>query len=433
MRFQNTICFLIISHLLSACSTMPLSGPENGDIKRGAKMRITPHAVPDSTLNQEIPDDEYGAETRVSPHAIPNNNAVANDTPKQKNPADEYVIVDVNADLIKRFNESPSDAHYSWPEMGSPENVKLMIGDVLSISIYESSAGGLFIPTEAGIRPGNFVTLPNQIVDPEGYIFVPYAGKVSVNGRSAIEVSQDIEKRLQDIAIEPQIVINIVDRNSEISVLGAVSRASRYDINFAGERILDAISKAGGPTGAGFDTRVSLQRGDTQYKMRLDALVDDVQKNVYLQSNDTIFLENDPDIFNIFGAVTIPGRYRFNSKSIFLSEAIAISGGLNDSQADPEEVFVYRHEYCPFVASIETKSTNLPNNTLDCNTRKDSLPVIYNINLRDSNGYFLAQNFKMQSEDVVYVGNARATELVKLLGIVNSNAVTTINTRNAKD
>lgn len=399
MRLQNTICFLIISSLLSACSTMPISGPENGDIKRDARYRITPQPDPI--------------------------------TAKQKNPDDDYVIVDVNAELIKRINNSAFALNYSWPEMGEPENIKLMVGDVLSISVYESSAGGLFIPIEAGIRPGNFVTLPNQIVDPEGYISVPYAGKIKVDGRSAIEVSQDIEKKLQKIAIEPQIVINIVDRNSEISVLGAVNRASRYELNFAGEHILDAISKAGGPTGAGFDTRVSLQRGDTQYKMRLDALVDDTKKNVYLRSNDTIFLENDPDIFNIFGAITLPGRYRFNSKNIFLSEAIAISGGLNDSQADPEEVFVYRHEYCLFIANLETKSDNTSKQGLACDDKKQNVPVIYNINLRDSNGYFLAQNFKMQSEDVVYVGNARATELVKLLGIVNSNAVTTVNTRNA--
>src|SRR5215471_12236648 len=37
-------------------------------------------------------------------------------------------------------------------------------------------AGGLFIPLEAGIRPGNFIRLPNQAVDNNGNITVPYAG-----------------------------------------------------------------------------------------------------------------------------------------------------------------------------------------------------------------------------------------------------------------
>jgi polysaccharide export outer membrane protein len=400
MRLQNTICFLIVSSLLSACSTMPISGPENGDIKRDARFRITP---------------------KISQKNVGDDNPINN----------EYIIVDVNESLIKKFNDSNIALNYNWPELGISEDVKITIGDVLSISVYESSAGGLFIPIEAGIRPGNFVTLPNQIVDPAGYIFVPYAGKIKTNGRSAIEVSKDIENKLKNIAIEPQIVVNIIDRNSEISVLGAVNRANRYDINFGGERILDSISKAGGPTGAGFETRVTLQRNNVKYRINFPDIVDNPQNNIFLHSSDTVFLENDPDIFNIFGAVTLPGRYRFNSKDIFLSEAIAISGGLSDNQADPEEVFIYRHENCPFIDNLQVDSENTIKKNIACSDKKDNFPVIYSINLRDSDGYFLAQNFKMQSEDVIYVGNSRSTELVKLLNIINSNAVTTVNTRNA--
>jgi polysaccharide biosynthesis/export protein len=37
----------------------------------------------------------------------------------------------------------------------------------VSVTIFEP-AGGLFVPSDAGARPGNFVTLPNQIVDANG-------------------------------------------------------------------------------------------------------------------------------------------------------------------------------------------------------------------------------------------------------------------------
>ena len=62
----------------------------------------------------------------------------------------------------------------SW---GRPE-LRFGIGDVVSVTIFEAAAGGLFIPTEAGVRPGNFVTLPDQTVDNDGNISVPYAGLV---------------------------------------------------------------------------------------------------------------------------------------------------------------------------------------------------------------------------------------------------------------
>src|SRR5262245_30282564 len=43
-----------------------------------------------------------------------------------------------------------------------PRGITLGIGDVVSITIFEPP-GGLFVPSDAGARPGNFVTLPNQI------------------------------------------------------------------------------------------------------------------------------------------------------------------------------------------------------------------------------------------------------------------------------
>ena len=59
-----------------------------------------------------------------------------------------------------------------------PMQIKFGIGDTVSVTIFEAAAGGLFIPSEAGVRPGNFVQIPNQNVDIRGNISVPYAGTV---------------------------------------------------------------------------------------------------------------------------------------------------------------------------------------------------------------------------------------------------------------
>ena len=40
----------------------------------------------------------------------------------------------------------------------------------MSVTIFEAEARGLFVPSEAGARPGNFVMLPEQIVDSNGNI-----------------------------------------------------------------------------------------------------------------------------------------------------------------------------------------------------------------------------------------------------------------------
>src|ERR1700719_1417536 len=44
-------------------------------------------------------------------------------------------------------------------------NITFGIGDVVSVTIFEAAAGGLYIPLEAGVRAGQFVNISEQIVD----------------------------------------------------------------------------------------------------------------------------------------------------------------------------------------------------------------------------------------------------------------------------
>jgi polysaccharide biosynthesis/export protein len=74
--------------------------------------------------------------------------------------------------------------------------ITLGIGDEVSVTIFEPP-GGLFVPSDASSRPGNFVTLPNQIVDSNGNITVPYAGTIPAAGRTPSEVQQTINEALR--------------------------------------------------------------------------------------------------------------------------------------------------------------------------------------------------------------------------------------------
>ena len=95
---------------------------------------------------------------------------------------------------------------------------------MISVTIFEAAAGGLFIPAEAGVRPGNFVQLPNQNVDTSGNITVPYAGAIKAAGRTPSEIQNDIVKAIGNRAIEPQAIVALVTQNTSlISVLGEAS------------------------------------------------------------------------------------------------------------------------------------------------------------------------------------------------------------------
>ena len=81
-----------------------------------------------------------------------------------------------------------------------PPKIKFGIGDVVAVTIFEAAAGGLCIPSEASVRPGNFVTLPIEPIDSKGFISVPYAGRVQAGGKTPLQVEQEIIDKIKNRA-----------------------------------------------------------------------------------------------------------------------------------------------------------------------------------------------------------------------------------------
>src|SRR5262245_17970507 len=61
----------------------------------------------------------------------------------------------------------------SFGDRRRPKDLRFGVGDIVSVTIFEAASGGLFIPAEAGVRPGNFITIPNKAVDVNGNISIP--------------------------------------------------------------------------------------------------------------------------------------------------------------------------------------------------------------------------------------------------------------------
>jgi polysaccharide export outer membrane protein len=299
----------------------------------------------------------------------------------------------------------------AFPDRRPPKDITFGVGDVVSVSIFEAAAGGLFIPSEAGVRPGNFITIPNQSVDSNGNISIPYAGTIRAAGRTQVEVQKSIVDALQNRAIEPQAVVSLVDqRTSLISVLGDVGNSSRFPASQAGEHILDAITRAGGPRNQGYDEWVMLERNGRRALAPFGALVYESVNNIYVHPNDTIYLYREPQTFLAFGAVggSAGGSqvFNFDAWRLSLAEAVAKAGGLNDNLADPASVFIYRGETRELAEKLG----------IDCSPFQGPIiPVIYNVNLRDPAGYFLATKFEMRTKDVIYASNAITVETAKAL------------------
>jgi polysaccharide biosynthesis/export protein len=322
-----------------------------------------------------------------------------------------YALIKLTPPILDVLATSAPRLSSEFTDRRPPKVLKFGIGDFVAVTIFEAAAGGLFIPSEAGVRPGNFVTLPNQQVDNDGNITVPYAGAVRALDRTPPEVEQTIVNALKNRAIEPQVVVALSQQNTSlISVLGEVNQPARFPVSFAGEKVLDEITRAGGPKGQGFDTWVMLERDGKRATVPFGALVYEPTNNIYARPNDTIYLYREPQTFVEFGAAGQQGQFNFDAWRISLAEGVAKAGGLNDTLADPAGVYLYRGEPRDVAErmGIDVSAFESP-----------LIPVVYNVNLRDPAGYFLASKFQMRNKDVIFVSNAVEIEQAKIMNYIN--------------
>jgi polysaccharide export outer membrane protein len=313
-----------------------------------------------------------------------------------------------------------------------PRDITFGDGDIVSVTIFEAASGGLFIPTEGGVRPGNFVSIPNQAVDIHGNISIPYAGSIRARGRTQVEVQDAIVAALKNRAIEPQVVVSMVEqKTSMITILGE-GRSSRIPATSTPERMLDVVARAGisavavggaalGAAGSG--TWVLLERNGRRAVAPFGALVYEPANNIYVHPNDTIYLYFEPQTFLAFGALGAQQQIPFGTWRLSLAEAISRAGGLLDVQADPASVFLYRGEARDVAERMG----------IDCRPYEGPvIPVIYTINLRDPAGYFLASSFEMRNKDILYVSNSFSVESTKFMNYLNTiqftiqNPITTV-------
>jgi polysaccharide export outer membrane protein len=297
-----------------------------------------------------------------------------------------------------------------FQDRSRPKDIRFGIGDIVGVTLFEASSGGLFIPAEASVRPGNFITIPPQAVDVNGNISIPYGGAIRARGRTQVELQQAIVDALKDRAIEPQAIVSVVEqRTSLITVLGDVARSGRIPAQLTPERMLDTISRAGGTAGPGPDEWVMLERDGRRALAPFGALLYEPANNIYTHPGDIIYVYREPQTYLTFGALGSQQQLPFGAWRITLAEAVAKAGGVRDTEGDPASVFLYRGETRDVVEAMGVDSSKF---------QGPIIPVIYNINFRNPASYFLATTFEMRNKDVIYVSNSVSVEASKFLSYV---------------
>ena len=229
----------------------------------------------------------------------------------------------------------------SRPDAAKPIARDYRVGgyDILDITVYEEED-----LSPKGLR-----------ISADGFITFPLIGRMMVEGLTTSEIEKLISNKLAQgqFIIDAQITVVVVDyRSKKFMVLGSVKNPGSYPLR-ARERMIDAISRAGGMVfGQGSNQMMIIrtENPDTEQKRKIVIRIDisallhegDQQSNLLLMDRDLLYIPK-AEQFYIIGEVKNPGSFSFINREITLVEAISMAGGFGE-WADRNRTRIVRME-----------------------------------------------------------------------------------------
>jgi len=328
-------------------------------------------------------------------------------------------IIDIDDAVIRRLLAQRALRNFS-ETLGNERIASRTVGagDVLEVSIWEAAPATLFSP--APIAAGNVIatshptTLPEQAVDEDGIIYVPFAGRIRAAGKTLKAIEADIVGRLAKKANQPEVLVRMTHNlSSNATVVGEVNLSTRVPLVPGNERLLDALAAAAGVRQPVNKMTIQVTRASNVYSLPLETIIRDPQQNVPLQPGDVVTALFQPYSFTALGATGKNEEINFETQGITLAQALARSGGLIDARSNPRGVFIFRFE--------PKTALNWPHEPVTT-TVEGMVPAVFRIDLSDPASFFLIQSFPIENRDILYVSNAPITEIQKFLNVIFSVA-----------
>ena len=292
----------------------------------------------------------------------------------------------IDSSLIKQQKQARASAKPISNTAGvnvSNYEYKLGVGDVLTIGVWDHPE--LTIPA-AVQRTAEF---DGFRVQKDGTITYAYAPNIPAAGRTIGEVREDLVKRLSRVIEDPQVDIKVVGfRSQKAYVTGEVNKPGVYPVTEIPLTLIDALNQAGGLTEAADWRTVTFTRGNKTETIQLDSFYPhgDISQNRLLQHGDIIHVtRNDAQKVFVLGDVKRAGSIVLNRYGLNLAEALSDTGGLNETTADANGVFVLRK------SNVEQTGV---------------IANVYQLHAKNITAMVLAEQFELQPHDIVYVTSA---------------------------
>lgn len=329
-----------------------------------------------------------------------------------------YLLIAISNFVIEKLQQFAGPSLYGkFGDYRGPVLQRIGVGDTIEVTVFEAAGGGLFSQpvSTANTTGSHSAQIPPQVVQRDGSITVPYAGRVNVVGQTTPEVEKTIVDRLTGKAIEPQAIVSLTKNiATSVTVGGESVKGARVPLSARGDRLLDVIADAGGITSPANETFLELTRDQHTIRVPFQTLLNNTKENIYARPGDTLTVVRYPLTFTTIGATGQNAVVPFNAVGISLEEAIGKASGLLDERADPAGVFVMRYE--PIAVARDYPGLTAAQASLNL------VPVVYLINMRDPKSLFLARRFSVHDKDIIYVSDSPYSDIQKVLFLVGTVA-----------
>jgi polysaccharide export outer membrane protein len=270
---------------------------------------------------------------------------------------------------------------------------RLSSGDVLSIQLW---AYPEITPPVNNLTNDQSIQANGYPIDYNGYVQIPLVGRYKAAGKTLAQLNTDLRKQFARYLKNPDVIVRILSyQGQRYSVQGSVIKGGQFFLNDQPISIYTALGMAGGVTDKGDNTFIQLIRNGITYDLNTIAL----EKAGYslhkllVQPNDTIYVSTkENQKIYVMGESGKNQALPMRDQGMTLSDALGESLGINPLSGSASRIYVLR--------------TN-PN---------DRSTALYHMNLMSLGDFGLANQFKLRSNDIVYVD---ATGLTRWQRVIN--------------
>ena len=147
---------------------------------------------------------------------------------------------------------------------------------------------------------------------------------------------------------------------------------------------------------------VHVTRQQHYFNARLSDIYQYPGLDIVLQPDDRITLRQVTEYVNVLGAAGVQGKHALVQRHSSVVDALALAKGLNDNLADPQAVFLYKHDEAE-QAKQQMRKLN-----------------IYHVDMSQPDSVFLARAMRVEDGDVIYISNASLTDFAKVKAAFDS-------------